>query len=369
MPEYIDESQLPHLSAFERIKHLDEDGREWWSAREFMLLLIYSKWQDFHSPVPVWYSCQSCEHNFIIGSQPNEEASMRQSQADSSRSDRRIPISKEGRIGFRPGGKHPLDVQLTEARLVKEHLAEQLERFAEMLHALASLAEVATRFEAEDEALRHYLAEHYQDYFHVDHLTATFLWLRRRRAIARLQAAQAALGLVQELLAPDSFVDGLLEMLRERAPEEVEVDRAQMTGNAQGMRERLAHYDAQLQVIRAAISRGNGWIEQFYVHKASWKPEIIRLAYAFWQERKQGTPVPPEVLAQVLPEIAACLRDHKPIPLRLKEEATQEMSYGPYFKYRWREGSSPIYTISLGRLSERPERMLPFRPYLRFSKE
>lgn len=32
MPEKIDKSQLPHLSAFERIKHLDKDGREWWSA-------------------------------------------------------------------------------------------------------------------------------------------------------------------------------------------------------------------------------------------------------------------------------------------------------------------------------------------------
>ena len=33
MPEKIDKSQLPHLSAFELIKHLDKDGRECWSAR------------------------------------------------------------------------------------------------------------------------------------------------------------------------------------------------------------------------------------------------------------------------------------------------------------------------------------------------
>ena len=51
MPENIDESQLPHLSAFERIKHLDTQGGEWWSARELMLLLTYSKWQDFHKVV------------------------------------------------------------------------------------------------------------------------------------------------------------------------------------------------------------------------------------------------------------------------------------------------------------------------------
>jgi hypothetical protein len=294
---------------------------------------------------------------------------MRRSRSRQSRSECRIEPSGEGRISFRPGGKHPLDVQFKEARRAKEQLAEQLERFTELLPALAPLEEIAGRFEAEDEALRHYLDEHYQDYFHVDHLTATFLWLRRRRAIARLQAAQAALSLVQELLAPDPFVDNLLEMLQERAPEDVEVDRAHVTGNAQVVREQLAHYDAQLQAIRAALTRGNGWIEQFYVHKAGWKPEVIKLAYAFWQERKQGTPVLSEVLAQVHPEIVECLRERKPIPIRLKDEATQEMSYGPYFKYRWREGNSPIYTISLGRISERPEGMLPFRPYIRFSRE
>jgi len=51
MPEDIDESQLPQLSAFERIKHRNEDGREWWSARELMLLLSYAKWQDFHKVI------------------------------------------------------------------------------------------------------------------------------------------------------------------------------------------------------------------------------------------------------------------------------------------------------------------------------
>ena len=51
MPEDIGESQLPQLSAFERIKHRNEDGREWWSARELMLLLTYSKWQDFHKVI------------------------------------------------------------------------------------------------------------------------------------------------------------------------------------------------------------------------------------------------------------------------------------------------------------------------------
>jgi DNA-damage-inducible protein D len=38
---------VPELSAFERIKHRDEDGAEYWSARELMTLLGYTKWQNF----------------------------------------------------------------------------------------------------------------------------------------------------------------------------------------------------------------------------------------------------------------------------------------------------------------------------------
>jgi hypothetical protein len=178
-----------------------------------------------------------------------------------------------------------------------------------------------------------------------------------------------ALALARELLAPDPFVDQLLDLIGERTAEEVDVDQAQLTGDAEGARNQLARYEAQLQEIRAAITRGNGWIERFSVKKQGFRPEVLKLAYALWKEREEGTPVPPEVVSAVHPEIADCLRKRQAIPLRLKEEATQETSYGPYLKYRWREGNSPIYTISLGRLSERPEGMLPFRPSLRFSKE
>ena len=297
---------------------------------------------------------------------------MRRSRKSSSeKPQRRIPISKEGRISFRPGKEHPLDVQIKEAQAAREELEEQLEIFLQRLHALASLEGVADRIEDEDAALRRYLAAHYADYFHVDHLEATFLWLRRRRAIARLQAAQAALALVEELLAPDPFVDELLALLAERRPESVEVDRGQLTGNAQAARARLARFEVRLKEIRAAITRGNGWIEQTYVRKPeSFRPEVVSLASAYRNERQHGTPVPPGVLARVHPEIAECLREQKPIPRRLKEAATQETVYGPYYRYRWLEAEDGFtYTISLGRLSERPAGLLPFRPYIRFSRE
>lgn len=33
--------------SFENIKHIDENGIEFWYARELMLVLQYTKWQNF----------------------------------------------------------------------------------------------------------------------------------------------------------------------------------------------------------------------------------------------------------------------------------------------------------------------------------
>ena len=36
---------------FEEIKHIDENDNEYWSARELMPLLEYSKWENFHKVI------------------------------------------------------------------------------------------------------------------------------------------------------------------------------------------------------------------------------------------------------------------------------------------------------------------------------
>ena len=36
---------------FEDIKHIDEEGNEYWSARELMPLLEYSKWERFSNAI------------------------------------------------------------------------------------------------------------------------------------------------------------------------------------------------------------------------------------------------------------------------------------------------------------------------------
>ncbi len=37
----------PQQTPFERIRHIDEDGSELWSARDLMPILEYTKWQNF----------------------------------------------------------------------------------------------------------------------------------------------------------------------------------------------------------------------------------------------------------------------------------------------------------------------------------
>ena len=36
---------------FEEIKHIDEEGNEYWEARELMPILGYSKWENFNNVI------------------------------------------------------------------------------------------------------------------------------------------------------------------------------------------------------------------------------------------------------------------------------------------------------------------------------
>ena len=46
---------------FENIKHIDENGKEYWEARELMTLLEYSKWERFSNAID--YAKKSCENS------------------------------------------------------------------------------------------------------------------------------------------------------------------------------------------------------------------------------------------------------------------------------------------------------------------
>ena len=126
---------------------------------------------------------------------------------------RRIPESGEGRLRFQQGDPHALDVQLDEARNANAQLGVTAAQLPELLAALEEFQQVPTRLAAEDEALAAFLGEHYSDRKHVDHIRATLMIFRRKRALARLQAAESALRLAQKLLAPDPLIPRLVELL------------------------------------------------------------------------------------------------------------------------------------------------------------
>ncbi len=44
-------SQIPHTSPFDGIRHEDELGKEYWSARELYKMLGYSTWQRFQNAI------------------------------------------------------------------------------------------------------------------------------------------------------------------------------------------------------------------------------------------------------------------------------------------------------------------------------
>jgi DNA-damage-inducible protein D len=44
-------SQLPHTSPFDGIRHEDEHGKEFWSARELYRLLGYTRWEKFQKSI------------------------------------------------------------------------------------------------------------------------------------------------------------------------------------------------------------------------------------------------------------------------------------------------------------------------------
>ena len=44
-------SQIPHTSPFDGIRHEDDDGKEFWSARELYKLLGYTTWQKFQNAI------------------------------------------------------------------------------------------------------------------------------------------------------------------------------------------------------------------------------------------------------------------------------------------------------------------------------
>ena len=53
-------------TTFEGIKHIDENGYEYWCARELMIALEYSKWENFHKVIKsAMVACENSNYNIV----------------------------------------------------------------------------------------------------------------------------------------------------------------------------------------------------------------------------------------------------------------------------------------------------------------
>ena len=272
---------------------------------------------------------------------------------------RRIPPSGEGRLRFQQGDPHALDVQLDEARNVNEQLGAIAAHLPELLATLEQFQQTPSRLAEEDEALATFLGEHYSDRKHVDHIRTTLMIFRRKRALARLQAAESALRLAEALLAPDPLIPHLIELIQ-AGPGPVaraEIDREQFTGSPRRLHEQLTQVKNRLREIQATLGQGNGWIDIQYVRRERVRPIVVLYILALNKQREDGTPIPVELEREIDPELATFIKARKEIPERLAPLVYEMISYGPYPFFRWREGEGPVYAVSLADKSvEMPER-------------
>ena len=51
-------------SKFEQIKHIRDDGSEYWSARELAIVLEYTQWRNFSNVISrAMIACENSSHN------------------------------------------------------------------------------------------------------------------------------------------------------------------------------------------------------------------------------------------------------------------------------------------------------------------
>lgn len=230
---------------------------------------------------------------------------------------RKIEPSFQGRLRFLPGDDHPLDVMIQEAQQLWEQVREVLERVVGTLDQMNQSGDPITQILAEDQAIQQVIRRRYRDHKHRDHILATFIALYRKRLLDRLKAAQGALDLAKELLAPDTTFLGNVQQALQADQLRADPRQANPVGDTQTVMGKLIDYGERLRTIRKALTTGNGWFERFYVTKTRLKREFLE-----------------------------SVRSKKPIPEGV--DPFETVVYGPYLKYRWREGAGPIYTISMG---------------------
>ena len=321
---------------------------------------------------------------------------------------RKYEPSREGRVRWRPnkGQKHSLDPLVPQAlelrEMVPERLQELLQTIVQVQNRLTILSEIeslddpSAPFSQADTVAQQAIWDRFKSRKHHEHLQAAFARLRRLRLLSRLEAAQDLLNLAVDLLTEEEtliqeFLASVDEALIQKAanilsipsnlPESGQADIEehvdwriqgakgsieQFVGSATSTRDRLRAFDECARHIRETLSKGSGWFEVYFTYKKRPKPEVKDYFSAFVLEQQEGIPIPREVLEAVHPvvrarwdEVVLYMRDGKLPAKDLAILALDRIPFGPYARYRWREGKGPIYMISLGPLDIEPDTFEP----------
>ena len=141
--------------------------------------------------------------------------------------ERKIGVSTTGRVLWRPGKPHPLDILFDEAQALRRDLPGHLEEVLTSVQSLQSrlrtllemeqqFADPAAPLSAADHAAFRAVSERFHNRKHLSHLEAVFAVVRRKRLAGRLQAIRAALDLASGLLAEeDSLSQEFLQALQQ----------------------------------------------------------------------------------------------------------------------------------------------------------
>lgn len=269
--------------------------------------------------------------------------------------ERRIPKSGKGRLSFERGGKHAMDVQETLANELADQLAEKAVQVQETLAELADHQQIAERLEKEDRALITYLQQRYLDRKHIDHLVATLRIFRLRRALARLEAAEEGMRLVNELLTPDPLMSQLLGLIEQGQHATLTTD--EIAGKPRLLDEQIARTKQHLQAIQSSLSISNGWIESSSPRRRHTREPARLYLRALRNRVKKNIPIPEDIRKGISPELAAAYEHGDDVPAHLQAEAYSIEHLGPYFFFRWREEDGHTYSICLSDITvQMPER-------------
>src|SRR6266700_2359184 len=125
--------------------------------------------------------------------------------------ERKIGTSGRGRVYWKPGQPHPLDVLTEELDQLRHQLPGQVEellstaqhtvlRLQAIMDAARPDGDLTEAFSHADRAAHHLIVERFHNRKHYSHLHTVFMLQRHKRLLGRIQAIQAALDLANGLL-------------------------------------------------------------------------------------------------------------------------------------------------------------------------